>query len=230
MKSLMTTAALIAGLAALPVAADVYVDATGDLHDGTGGGDDFSGFSHLDISQVEVTSTTSTITFAITTVGDITLTTWGKYVIGIDSTAGGDAAGNGWGRPISISSGMDAWVGSWADGAPSERQAFTWNGASWDMNNQSPVDGISGNTTTFSIALADLGLSAGQTIQFDVYATAGGGGDSAVDALGLGTPSITTWGGAYDSGANTLSYTIVPEPGSLALIGLGALAVVRRRR
>ena len=51
---------------------------------------------------------------------------------------------------------------------------------------------------------------------------------------GLGTGDLGTWGDvngtvfAYDSSTETLS--LVPEPSSLALLGLGGLCVLRRRR
>ena len=64
-----------------------------------------------------MTNTTTDLIFKINLNGDPTVggQDWGKYTIGIDSTAGGDTTGDGWARPISISSGMDYWVGSWVD-------------------------------------------------------------------------------------------------------------------
>ena len=78
-------------------AATTYNDATGDgALVGTGGG-------ILDISSVEVNNTLTDLIFKINLAGNPVATDWGKYMIGLDTTAGGDSAGNGWGRPINRS-------------------------------------------------------------------------------------------------------------------------------
>jgi hypothetical protein len=158
---------------------------------------------------------------------------WGKYVIGIDANPlTGDfglPVGNPWGRNIGMVGGTDAWIGSWVDGGGGF-QPWTFTG-SWTQNGSGPVT-ISGNMTTITTSLASLGLSSGQTFQFDVYATGGGGGDSANDAAANPLPSTTGWSGPYVS-ALTLSYTTaVPEPAAmlLGLGGLATLAVIRRKQ
>jgi len=121
MKSLKLTLAL-GSLVAFGYAAQAvtYTDATGENFTGAGGG-------ILDISSVEVTDTLTDLIFKINVTGDPVAADWGKYMIGINSTAGGDTTGNGWGRPISISDGMDYWVGSWVDGA-NVAQLFKYTG------------------------------------------------------------------------------------------------------
>lgn len=47
---------------------------------------------------------------------------------------------------------------------------------------------------------------------------------------GTGTPHLSLASSEHATGAYRPTLTIVPEPGSLALVGLGALAVLRRRR
>jgi len=195
-------------------------------------GENFDGNAHMDIKSVEVTNTLTDISFKITLNGTIANPTdWGKYCVGIDSVAGGDTGnpvGNPWGRNIRIGSGMDAWIGSWVDGGGGV-QPFTFNG-SWTQNGQfSPV--LGSDNTTLTVPLASLGLVPGQAISFDVYTTGGGGGDSANDALGNPAQTINDWQVPYDSGTNLVSYTIaVPEPASMGLIGMGALAALARRR
>ena len=54
--------------------ADAFSDSVGDLNNGTGGGADLSGFTHLDITSVDVTSTATDIIFKISLNGDILAT------------------------------------------------------------------------------------------------------------------------------------------------------------
>ena len=56
--------------------------------------------------------------------------------------------------------------------------------------------------------------------------------DSAIDALANPNVSVTGWGGPYtsDSTNGVLSYTVVPAPGAVALLGLAGLMARRRRR
>ena len=74
-----------------------------------------------------------------------------------------------------------------------------------------------------------LGLSAGNSFNFDIYASGGGGGDSAVDALANPLQSINDWGVAYNT-QSPLTYTVtqVPEPTTLAFLALAGGLMVRR--
>jgi hypothetical protein len=229
-----------------PAFGTIYSDATGDLHDGTGGGANFTGFTHLDIASVEVTNNATDLSFTFTIVGDIIATDWGKYMVGIDvdgNDATGDDLSNGWARPISMNpDGMDYWIGTWVDSG-NGAELRSWNGAAWQLDeatyNAPPNNDITMGKTQFtatvSVPLSNLGLGVGDTIFFDAYSSGGGGGDSAVDALSSSTPSVTDWGGPFNSPGNSglREYTIVPEPLTLGLLGLGSLAMglaFRRRR
>jgi hypothetical protein len=193
-----------------------YNDATGDLHDGTGGGDNFSGFTHLDIASVEVTNDASDITFTITLNGNIASAggvDWGKYMVGIDSLDSdpGDSGpgGNPWGpRPIIMPDGMDYWIGSWADGGGGH-QVWNYNDTTpgtWaNPAGNEPVDlsNAAAGKISFTASLAELGLDMGDGFFFDVYSSGGGGGDGAI----------------------VRGYIVVPEPMTLGLVGLGVLAL-----
>jgi hypothetical protein len=199
----------------------------------------------LDIVRMEVSNTATDIVFRMTVNGFVEgpgSTDWGKFMIGIStgSNAGDSGtSGNGWGRPINMASpngGMNYWVGSWVDGGGGA-QRWAYNGTSWSEVAATYSTGFgsysfAGNQLTYTMSLASLGLSVGNTFFFDAYSSGGGGGDSAIDALANPNVSVTGWGGPYTSGgANpVLSYTVVPAPGAVALLGLAGLMARRRRR
>ena len=192
----------------------------------------------LDITSVEVNNTATDLIFKIHLAGDPVATDWGKYMIGIDSTAGGDTAGNGWARPISMSSGMDYFVGSWVDSG-NGAEIRNWTGSAWNLQSAtySPnPDNLSiskdASSVTIQFAFAGLGLAVGNAFTFDVYTSGGGGTDSAIDALSNPNQTVADWGIAYDSGSLVQTLALVPEPSVLTLAGLGGLALIgfARRR
>lgn len=216
--------------AALLSAATTFSDSTGDV--AVPG----NPYPHLDITSVEVTNDNTSLTFKINLNGNPVATDWGKYMIGISTTAGGDTAGNGWGRPISMQDGMEHWIGSWVDGG-NGAQLWDYSGT-WSQDSATPLPNLSSlsiskDTTSVTISLdfASLGLALNDSFSFDVYSSGGGGGDGAVDALSAAVPSIVNWGDSYQSpSASTPSYTLVPEPTSAALGLLGSFLLLRRRK
>jgi hypothetical protein len=225
--SILAAAALAVATFAAPAGAGVYPDATGE---------EFSGNTNLDISSVEITNTATDITFKVNLVGDIVATNWGKYMIGIDSIAGGDTAGNGWGRPISMSSGMDYWVGSWADSGGGD-EVYHWGGSAWvrdhasyDAVNPLTTPTLAQFSTTMTVPLAYLGLVDGSSFHFDVYSAGGGGTDSANDASSNPNQSTAGWSGPYDSALQSVYTVSVPEPTCLTLGTVSAAGVMIRRR
>ncbi|MFO0791266.1 MAG: PEP-CTERM sorting domain-containing protein [Pirellulales bacterium] len=218
--------ALVAALVAAPRAfAATFVDTVGD---------NFDGNTNMDIASVDVTDDGSNITFKITLAGSIASPSdWGKYVIGIDKSAAtgdfGSPVGNPWGRNIAMADGTDAWIGSWADSGGGF-QPWTYAGGSWTQNG-SGVPVLSGNMTTITTSLASLGLAPGQSFKFDVYTTGSNGGDSANDSAANLAQSTTGWGGPYTTPAGAgLSYATVPEPATLGLMGLAAVAMLGASR
>jgi len=193
-------------------------------------------FPHLDIASVDVSNDNTTLTFKINLNGDPVATDWGKYMIGISTAVGGDTAGNGWGRPISMQDGMEHSIGAWVDGG-NGAQLWDYTGV-WNMDSAAPPPNASdlsiskdASSVTISLDFASLGLALNNSFTFDVYSSGGGSGDGAVDALSASIPSISDWGNSYQTpGAGAPSYTLVPEPASAALGLLGTLMFLRRRK
>lgn len=239
-KALVGTAmlAMIAGAAQ----ADVYTDNTGN-HNAGGDVHDFfhsQGFDHLDISQVEVTNDASFVYFDITVVGDLDASSWGKYVVGIDTGANAGSETSAWGRNIAWSGGITHFAGTWADdgGSGAGGEFHSFDGSSWSMIDATYAAGTdiigddtnhAAGTQRIALSIAGLGLTIGDSLSFDVASTGGGGGDPGVDHLSNSDFSTDDWANGSASGT-LLSYTLVPAPGSVALLGLGGLVGLRRRR
>ena len=227
-KAVIGSALTVLALAALPATATIFSDSVGENFTAAGGG-------ILDISSVEVNNTATDLIFKINLTGNPTATDWGKYLIAFDTTPGGDTTGDGWARPISMSSGMDYWVGSWADsgnGAEVWKYTGSWGlqSATYAANPDSISFSKDGSSVTLDFKFAGLGLSTGSSFNFDVYTSGGGSGDSAVDALANPSQSISDWPNAYNSAGLVDTYTIVavPEPAALTVLGLGSLLAWRR--
>lgn len=201
---LLTSAAALSAVILLAPAArgqSNYVDTVGDVFTGAGGG-------ILDITSVEVGNSAFDLIFTINLAGNPVATDWGKYMIAFDTKPGGDLTGNGWGRPISMSSGMDYWVGTWVDGGNGgEVREYT---GSWPIIGGPTVSKTTTNVT-ISFPFALLGLSPGDTFEFDVFTSGGGGGDGAIDSLANPVQSVANWGDAYDAVLKR-SYTIANVP------------------
>lgn len=221
-------AALAVAAACATANADVYNDATGDTFTNAGGG-------ILDIVSLEVTNDATSISFKFTLAGDVVATDWGKYMVIIDRTPGGDTTSNGWNRPISMPSGADNWLGSWTDsGNGAELYSF---GGTWSLDeatyNSAPNNDIgiskTTNTVTITTLLSNLGLGHGSPILFDAFTSGGGGTDGAIDSLGNPGVQVGDWG--QPSEAHPVAYTIfIPTPGAVGLLAAGGLLAMRRRR
>ena len=235
----VAASALLAGVALQAHAAPgvtTFNDAINDIDPGIS-----TGSGTLDLVKMEVSNTNSDVMFKLTVNGNIGSTDWGKFMIGIANNKGyGTSSSDGWARPITMSAngGMTNWIGSWVDGGGGAENRS--NQTSWGLTGATYNGNFGGfslsagaqSTITFTVSIASLGMSIGDTFSFDAYSSGGGGGDSAIDALANPNYAVSSWGQAYNSGpSNSFSYTLsaVPAPGAIALIGVAGLMGRRRR-
>jgi len=220
-KLLLLTTAIITASASQ---ATIYLDPAGDEGHSSG-----SVGAHMDITSIEVTNTTTDITFTFTLTGDPIATNWGKYcIIGRNfNNANLDTAGsnNPWGRDVELLGGSNLWVGSWVDSGGGVL-GYNYNGI-WNQGPQGTPT-MTTNSVSYTVTLADLGLALGDVMVFDGLTT-GSNNDPAIDSL---TGSQTaTWDD--HSQLEGLLYTVeaVPEPATMAVLaGAAALAALRRRK
>lgn len=212
-------------LTSLPALADTYNDATGDINVGS--------FPHIDITSVLVTNTSTDLTFQINLNGSPIATNWGKYNVIMNSPAvsGADmgASGNPWARPYSLAGGANKFIGGWADQASNNAQNWSYTGSGWNLDSTTSSV-ITASSLSYTVPLAWLGLSAGDTLLFDVVTTGGGGGDTAIDTLSRSTGEVANWGDTTVVKGVSYKVQAVPEPASMIALGVGAAAMLRRRR
>lgn len=225
MNRLTAIALSAVALAALPAgsaSAAVYLDATGENHDGN---------AHMDFTSVTVTNDATNLVFTVDLRGSFAAPTdWGKYVAGIDVRDGGNSSTNPWNRDISMP-GMDYWIGSWVnDGGGSELRE--WNGSEWVSvgSGNAGLALVDADTISYTIPLATLGIGDGSLVNFDFYTTGGNGGDGANDASANPLQASPGWGDPYNSAVVSTYQVVVPEPATIGVAALAALALSRRRR
>ncbi len=212
-------------------------------------GDEFSFNSNLDLIQLEANSSATDLVLTLSVNGDIGATTWGKYLLFIDTdnVAGSGGASqfpdadpptndaNPWVRNVAVGDTNhlpEYFLGSWVDFGGGT-QLFGFGGGAWTQGT-SPAHVITPgavSTISYTIPLADLGIGAGDTIFLEAFSTGGNSFDTANDTVN--SPSddwnAAAWGDQATL-SNSTPYTVVPEPASLILIGLGGLVLLRRRR
>ncbi len=217
MKTALTAAVGIS--LAASANAGIYTDPNFDLFD--------NGLDNLDISSVSVSDDGVNLSIAVTTRG---FQNWTKYMMYFDTQPTGGTSTNAWSRPVNLSgASIEYYMGSWVDQASNNSQFVSWTGSAWNWGSESYLtNSVSGNTVTWQISLASMGLSAGSTFYFDI-ATSGGGNDPGVDHLSRSDQATPGWGTASTAGA-FLSYTVTPAPGAVALLGVAGLIGSRRRK
>jgi autotransporter-associated beta strand protein len=156
---------------------------------------------------------------------------YGLYEVGLETVPGAgstdvstDGLANPYGQPIGISTGMNYWIGSWTNqtiGPPDagDNQLYGYSGGAWNLIAGNGTDPYVTTTTaltptsiTLGIPLTSLGLSVGDTFNFDVWTTFGNSAQGAYDALDSGQDATGPNSGympwtpaAYDSATATNS-------------------------
>lgn len=212
----VSTVALAASVLASSASANImtYGDSAFDLFDNS--------LSNLDIVGAGVSYDAGVLSIGVTTRG---YADWTKYMIFLDDGPGGTTS-NAWNRPIDLGTNqIDYFIGSWVDQATNNTQVWGWFGAWAQVGTGSNLINAAANTVYWSMAVE---LQLGQSIRFDV-ATSGGGNDPGVDHLSNAGLATDGWGSASHAG-EFLTFTYVPAPGAMALLGLAGLFGGPRRR
>ncbi|HEY1922812.1 MAG TPA: PEP-CTERM sorting domain-containing protein [Tepidisphaeraceae bacterium] len=234
--------------------ATTYTDALADNYGGP----------EVDISSVVVTNDATNINFLINLNSGASIgpsaNHYADYEIGIQEGggAGGQtaingtygtgnpAAGNPYGNAVGISTGENYFIGSFLAGSTYSGGAQLYGYSSvagWNQigSNATLTQVNSGSPSlSFSLPLSALGLSVGQSFNFDAW-TSFGSPQAAYDALdnnGTGSANApynsgTTYDSATAPGSVLAIYTVaapVPEPTSMAILGGAGLLMMRRRR
>ncbi|HUJ09124.1 MAG TPA: PEP-CTERM sorting domain-containing protein [Verrucomicrobiae bacterium] len=197
------------------------------------------------ISSVVVNNDANNITFTINSSNPMASYIFYTIELQIVGQAGsGDTSlNNPWGEHIGISTGVNSLINTWGTGA----SALTYSGT-WTQNASGNYDagGTGSSFATKTFALSELGLTVGDSFHFDVVSSyASPSGQAGYGALAsTGYPAETDnsyqpWLGSnyYDSATDVTStfnaggtlYTVVPEPSTLILVGLGGLLLAYRR-
>jgi hypothetical protein len=201
------------------------------------------------ISSVQVTNDNNNITFTINSSKPMA-----SYIFyGVELQIAGQPVGdtslsnNPYTAPnIGISTGVNSLIDTYGSGYDS----YTWSGSWNHTGGSSYAAGGTGDTfATITVPLSNLGLSIGNSFLFDVVSSytnpTGQAAYGALDSTGYPaetngsytpyTPpvyydSATDANSTFNTGASLYTVTAVPEPASMAVLGLSGVALLLRRR
>ena len=210
-----------------------YTDATNDLFD--------SSLSNLDLVSARFSNDATHLHLSVTVRGDVSATTWGDYMVFIDSTPSLSAPdrddaegprGNPFHRGIAAPASTDAFIGSWLDDGGGNL-SYTFEGGRWNQKETGTPDltRATSGTVSWTFSLESLGLAIGDTFHFDVATTGSSDGSSSVDLLS--TSSIRPGWGFDEDSTLDLTYTVAGStavPGIGGVAALAGLGLARRRR
>jgi hypothetical protein len=246
MKTLhyIVPALALLSIAALPAKAQSTYLGTGDADGTTADGDG--------INSVVVNNDASAISFTINS--SAPMASYIFYAIEIQDVGQGGSGYSGFVNPfgpaVGISTGENAVIDTYGTGAT----PYVYTGGSFvAAPSVAYAAGGTGTTSaTITVPLSSVGLSLGSSFYFDVVSTytsvVNGGPQAAYGALdntgylpesdGKYDPydgsayydSATSPGTTFGTSATEYTLAVVPEPSTWVLMGMGALAVLRRLR
>ena len=235
LSSLVTAAFAVSSSFAIQGTTSPYSDPAGDINADIISHINSSGSGTLDILGMEVSNDATDITFTLTVNGNISTTGWGSFMIGIATGGTGTTTGNGWNRPINLSSpigGMDYWIGSWVDSGGGS-DLYSYGATSWNF--PSTPAGFSlaagASSTPYTLTLLSTWRLMMSFTLTPIPPSAADAENTAIDALSNPNVSVTAPGQTYTSsttgtgGVGLNSYQVVPEPTTYALLALGALGM-----
>ena len=179
--SLSLSTPVVDGTVDLAYGKPVAVDPAGD---GSGNGP-------MDLTRLWVTQDGTHYFFAFEVNTDLSVNTWGKYNLYLDTSGDGNGAtSDAWGRNVAVNDphkpefGIYSWVASPYD--LNSTQVVGWTGSDWDLGSAAQVDAAAlaaGATSIIEWSVAKAKLGNPQKLWVEVWSTGDGGGDNAQDTL-----------------------------------------------
>lgn len=236
------TAVTLDGSLDVDYGAPLATDPSGDL--ASPGPADWQGVAWTDLTALYATNDATYLYVFISSPlldqdGSLGTVSEGSYGLAIDvngSSAGGPS--DPWGNAITFTQlGLPDFAVRGNVNGDQWTELLTWDGSAWTgfATNWGGIGGADPNVALgddsgveLRIALADLGLSAGDTVNLFAFATQSSGSKGAYDTVPADDQS-TGWDDSTTQAAS-VAYLIVPEPASLALCGIGGLLLASRCR
>jgi hypothetical protein len=250
MKTHIIPVLTVLALATLPATAQQTYLGTGDS-DGPSAWQDGAG-----ITEVDINNTANNITFTIDS--NDPQASWIFYAVEIQQVGLGGSGYSGFANPygpaVGISTGVNAVLDTVGNSSGLSGNAYTFGNSSTPTSSlwiPSFVPGGTASSFSITVPLSSLGLAVGNSFYFDVVSSytspAGQAAYGSLDASGWLPESDNNWapwngtsyydsvlgisnGNDTDFGTAASEYTVVgvPEPATCVLMGMGALAMIRR--
>ena len=163
------------------------------------------------LTSVQVTNDSANLYFNINLAAGSA--SWVRYAVAFVTGPGGCTSGNGSihsGTTTSLAAGMTYWIacaGNAGSNVATPLYIYNTNTLTWSSGSGPTVIANTSSTVSFTVPYANLGLTPGASVTFDVFVYDGSAGGTVCD---LATdPITTTWYNQAYTGQNVLTY---PKP------------------